>query len=171
VDQAFLEDTLKRFHLSATPIVLRKDLSVYVREDKTRLFFGQQNPINEKIKTQELLKSLPKETHDINFFFEKFIDQDGLVDLQGWAYINDFDSGCNLIYIVLQADKIRYVYPVISQKRPDVSANFKIHDYDDSGFVLKINKSFLSKGRYRIGIYIKNGPREALVFTDHFILV
>jgi hypothetical protein len=96
------------------------------------------------------------------------VDSDS-VELSGWAaYENQEAENC-IIKLFLKSDVSIYVFETDTKKRPDVTAAFKKqYNLDNSGFSVKLLKSSLPKGNYKIGFLIKDTARkkEKIKFTD-----
>jgi len=89
----------------------------------------------------------------------------------GWAFIEGEDSENQEVYIVLKsADRI-YNYDTMARERPDVTAHFDDLglDLDYSGFMLLFPTRKIGSDDYTIGICIRKGDIEALVYTDRVI--
>ncbi len=80
----------------------------------------------------------------------------------------------NAIKLVLKSNDNTYLCPTQSCTRPDVTNYFKNkYKLDSSGYVVKILKSSVEKGKYKLGILIKDNRRnmETVFFTDKEINV
>lgn len=94
------------------------------------------------------------------------------VELSGWAaYENQGAENCT-IKLFLKSDVNIYVFETDTKKRPDVTEAFKKqYNLDNSGFSVKLLKSSLPKGNYRIGLLINDIARkkEKIKLTDKVI--
>lgn len=95
-----------------------------------------------------------------------------LLDIRGWAFIKNEDyKGCQT-FIVLKSPYKTYVFDTLPFARPDVVEAFKslnLLGLDQSGFRANIPLRKVGSGEYVIGIYMKKGNIEALVYTINTI--
>jgi len=94
--------------------------------------------------------------------------------VDGWAAIENQDADSSVIHLVLQNDQNTYICNIRPNLRPDVTASIKNkYNLDNSGYSVKIMKNTLERGKYKIGLSIKNNRRnvEAIVMTDKEITV
>lgn len=109
---------------------------------------------------------------DIVFNAENIHSDDTLITVQGWAFLNKQDASDSRIAIVLKNENDFYLAFAEPMLRPDVSSHFKnVYKLDKAGFTIKILKSALPKGRYQLGILIRDSKRkkEGVVFTGKAI--
>ncbi len=105
---------------------------------------------------------------DIVFNAETIKSDDKQVMFQGWAFLNNQDAGDSRIGIVLKNENDIYVSFSEPMLRPDVTAHFKNRNkLDNSGFSIKLLKTALPKGRYQIGILIRDNKKnkQGVIFT------
>lgn len=120
----------------------------------------------------QILERLPKETNNIVYYIDECISDREHPYLKGWAFIDGQDSKNSFVYLVFLSDKMKYIVPTYMQERYDVTEHYKNtgnHDY--SGFNLCFSKKYLEKGKYKVGIYIRNNKNEAFQYTNIFILI
>jgi SAM-dependent methyltransferase len=134
------------------------------------------------------IMQLPQETNNISFRIERFFQNKGFFELEGWAYIKGMGCENVEIFIVFKSIKKRYLFDanpikpdskgirsfaswketylfdVLPVKRPDVTEYFKTFNFDDSGFLAVIPLNGIEKETYQIGLYIRNNEAEALQF-------
>jgi hypothetical protein len=117
--------------------------------------------------------SLPVESNDIRFSIDPVMKKKGkkLIEVVGWAFITGHSSERSNIYLVLKSDDNTYVFDTILQKRPDVTHAFEQLglNLDNAGFLARIQKKDVKRGRYRLGIYIDKEPLKALHYTEKVI--
>jgi len=116
---------------------------------------------------------LPTETGSIRYCFaELATDGRTMVGVRGWAFINGQDSDNSETYIVLKSGSRTYIFDVMEQTRQDVTLYFKELNLnlDYSGFRALIPARKISNGTYAVGIYIKKGDIEALMYTNRTII-
>ena len=101
-------------------------------------------------------------------------DKESEFSAGGWAAIENQDADGCTIRLVLKSNDNTYLCTTQTALRPDVTASFKNkYKLDSSGYVVKILKSSLEKGKYKLGILIKDNRRnmETMFFTDKEISV
>lgn len=115
----------------------------------------------------EKLTGLPPEGNII-FNAESVRVDDKLVTANGWAFLKDQGADSCKIGIVLKNNNDLYLFIAAPQLRPDVTAHFKTgFNLDNAGFTIKLLKASLPKGKYQLGILIRDTKRkkETVVFT------
>jgi hypothetical protein len=116
----------------------------------------------------EKLVKLPPEGKIVHAF--DFVSSDGsLVSISGWAVLDQQDADGCLITCLLKSKDNTYALETEMVERPDVTAAFKNRfKLDNAGFKAKVSKNMLPKGRYQIGILIKDTKhsKENVIFTD-----
>jgi hypothetical protein len=117
--------------------------------------------------------SLPAETNDIRYGIDAISPEDPrVVEIRGWAFIEDEDSEGSEAYIVLESASRTYIFDTMLAMRPDITRNFKELDLnlDRSGFTALIPARKIADGEYAVGIYITKGDIEALMYTNRTIV-
>jgi hypothetical protein len=115
---------------------------------------------------------LPAETKGIKCHIDEFRgDGRTIIEVRGWAFIEGHDSVSSEIYVVLKSPHRTYIFDTTVRQRPDVTAHFEQFDLnlDQSGFVALIPPRKVANGDYIIGIYIKKGDIEALLYKSRTI--
>jgi hypothetical protein len=120
---------------------------------------------------------LPEATGNIISKIERMDDIGQTYKLiAGWAFIDDFDTKDNEIYLVLQSERRTYFLEAAAKTRVDVTNSFseKELDLDNSGFEVYINKRKresprIRSGDYHLGIYIRKGELEAFSWTNKIV--
>ncbi len=121
--------------------------------------------------------TLPAESRDITLSIDKReetkIGEKGLLEVEGWAFIDGQSAEDSWIYLVLESDAGTYVFDTISQRRPDVTDRFGPPgvNLDDSGFLARILADGVGDGIYKLGIYVRKGDVEALQFTKQGVTI
>lgn len=116
--------------------------------------------------------ALPGETGNITYSVdESAIDARTMLVVRGWAFINGQDSENADVYIVLESASRTYIFDTMVQERLDVTERFADMglNLDYSGFTSLIRVSKIASGDYSVGIYIKKGSIEAMLYTDKII--
>jgi hypothetical protein len=116
--------------------------------------------------------SLPAETNDIRYGIDAISPEDPrVVEIRGWAFIEDEDSEGSETYIVLESASRTYIFDTMLAMRPDITRNFRELNLnlDQSGFTALIPARKISNGTYTIGIYIRKGDIEALQYINRAI--
>jgi hypothetical protein len=119
-----------------------------------------------------LPKPLP-ETHNIHGdLFNPFTDHGDVVELGGWASIEKQDAENTRMSVVLQNAERAYLFLTKPFPRPDVTQYFNNGlNYDKSGFSCQVDKKFLPKGKYQVGLQIvKNDSVSAFSLTQKFVV-
>lgn len=118
----------------------------------------------EKIKQ---IGSLPIDENTIGNIDQLFEDLENF-KIAGWAAIKGQDADNCQIKVVLIGDKDKYSLSVERLKRQDITAFFKNkNNYDDTGFSITILKSDIPKGKYKVGIIIKNNQNKQFLFNTN----
>jgi len=113
---------------------------------------------------------LPPE-NKITYNFDLFENNSNDLRLDGWATIENRSAEGQTISCVFKSEKDIYKFETASVKRPDVTAFFKNkYNLDNSGFSVKILKIAFNKGKYQVGIIIKDqSNKEVFMITDKVI--
>jgi len=99
-------------------------------------------------------------------------DNEAFLTISGWAVQGIDKANESIIKIVLKSDSDIYVSDTEPTFRPDITAHFKTKfSLDNSGFIAKISKSTLKKGKYQIGIIIsQKGNAGTMKLVDKFVI-
>ena len=109
--------------------------------------------------TPEKITQLPPEG-DINFDLV-LEEKENEFSVSGWAAIKNQDATESEIFIVLRNDQLIYRFTTQPSLRPDVTASFKSKfKLDNSGYTAKVLNQNVERGRYEIGILIKDKKRN-----------
>ncbi len=95
-----------------------------------------------------------------------------LVD--GWAALENQNANSSKISIILKSIENIYQCSTDPFLRHDVTTYFKSkHNFDNSGYSVKLRKSALPKGKYQIGFIIKDEKQktETYIFTPKEIII
>jgi hypothetical protein len=116
--------------------------------------------------------SLPAVTDNIEYSVDHFESAAGVVEIYGWAFIEDHDSANSEIYIVLKSTDRTYVFTTETVVRESVTEQFKELglNLDNSGFSALIPTWKIASGEYSVGICIEKNDVEALVYTNKAII-
>lgn len=112
--------------------------------------------------------SLPDRDKDINAGIDNIgvrkIKFKELLNINGWAYINDIDATQQKVYITLVSSESQYIFDTEKVLRADLpdALNDKQNKIENAGLETLIDMSMVEKGSYRIGFYIENGSEKKL---------
>lgn len=116
---------------------------------------------------------LPPETGGIRYYFDDFMtDRYSIARINGWAFIDGYDSVNPEIYIVLKSADRTYIFTAETILREDVTRHFQQLglNLDYSGFTAVIPARKIADGEYAVGIYITNGDIAAVQYTDRSVI-
>ena len=135
-------------------------ISYHLKGSKTQLFYKNQTiaedliknshnkgfytipPLNKIFYPSNLIKEpLPAETNNIRSAFDLKESSELIYIFDGWAFIKDSSTYQNKIYVVMKSEKDHSIYTTTPNRRRDVSAQFKKHSLDESGFSFSISKA------------------------------
>ena len=113
----------------------------------------------------------PGSDRKIDFNIEKQSDGEDFVRLDGWAFINTTaDNKGDSVFFTLTDGKNSYIAPAKKFLRPDITSHFHKNYLDDAGFSAIIFKDKVKRGRYNLGLAIKNVHGEMFYQqTDAFV--
>jgi len=99
-------------------------------------------------------------------------DNKAFLTISGWAVQRIDKAYESIVKIVLKGDSDIYVSDTEPTFRPDITAHFKTKfNLDNSGFLAKISKRTLKKGKYQIGIIIsQKGNTGTMKLIDRFVI-
>lgn len=149
----YIENNIDGFDAWGKHFILLKDVPSIVDISK----FKDLKPINGNV---------------FNSSIETFENKDNLVKAIGWAYFNEQSATDSMIDLVFIKDGVAKKLFTQKVNRPDVTSYFKsTFDLSNSGFSSTYDITSLPKGKYVIGIYLKNPKtkKEGLVITDKLI--
>jgi hypothetical protein len=128
---------------------------------------GAMSEVKKKVKPISLTKLPPMNEQMGNI--DGFDVSDKEVAIGGWTAFKDAHSDDNEIKVVLILKEHKFAVATQIVLRPDVTAAYKNKfRYDMAGFNVKLDKSVLEKGEYKIGILLRNAKtgRESFMETD-----
>ncbi|WP_445714517.1 DUF6311 domain-containing protein [Flavobacterium sp.] len=148
------------------------DLGIGIKDKNDNVFFEKFSPsIQIKVKTSnkiEVINRLP----ELEFKSKGNIDlvefNGNNVKVRGWSIIpkNKFNYKIKVIFASI---KNNYLVDTDFQERKDITQSYNDgYNYDNSGFVLDVNKNEIAKGNYRILIMIEG--KESSLFDSEKIL-
>ena len=123
--------------------------------------------IKKKIKPVPVAKLPPKNKQAGNI--DGFEISDNEIAIGGWSVFEDAHSDYNEIKVVLMLKEHKFAIATQIVLRPDVTASYNNKfRYDKAGFNVKLDKSALEKGEYKVGILLRNAKtgRESFMETD-----
>lgn len=94
-----------------------------------------------------------------------------LIELEGWAYINNYNAESQTVYIVLLSEKEHYIFGTQKVLRNDLPSalNDPTNSVENAGFSTLIDMSNVEEGTYSIGYYIKNEDQEELSLSGTLV--
>ena len=115
--------------------------------------------------------TLPAATDNIQYWIDDLAAATHILEISGWAFIEDHDSVNSEIYVVLKSADRTYVFTTETVIREGITEHFKELglNLDYSGFAALIPLRKIANARYTVGIYIKKGDIEALQYTDRVV--
>jgi hypothetical protein len=115
--------------------------------------------------------TLPAATDNIQYWIDQFQVTINTLEVNGWAFIDGYDSLNSTIYIVLNSTNRSYVFDTRATIRPTVTQAFEELNLnlDYSGFAALIPARKIAGGDYTVGIYITKDDVEALQYTDRVV--
>lgn len=105
---------------------------------------------------------------------DNVVEQGQNIFINGWSAFNDRDAINQVIKLVLSGERGNYVFNTEKASRTDVTAAFENkYNLDDSGFEVKISKSVLPMGEYKVGILLinPNTHKQSCLETDKTIQI
>jgi hypothetical protein len=112
--------------------------------------------VGEKLYYEEGQRITPAEKGKVLFNIEKVQEAKNYVSLDGWAFIaGTSDSRGDSIFSTLENPSHFYISKTKMKARPDLTAHYKTQ-LDDAGFYSVIFKDHVEKGKYQVGILIKD---------------
>lgn len=98
---------------------------------------------------------------------------DNNINIDGFAFINDFPSQRSKIYLELKSADNSYLLNTSVVLRSDLNKQIKDVkvNLDSAGFNLFAEKKNIKPGEYSLGIYVVNGDIVAYVQTDYVVNV
>ena len=116
---------------------------------------------------------MPAETKGIRYYFDEFATDGHIaVEIRGWAFINGQDSENSKVYIVLKSADRTYVFTTETMIKEGVTQRFKELNLNlnCSAFRALIPARKIANGEYTVGLYIRKGDIEALMYTNRAII-
>ncbi|HEY5823152.1 MAG TPA: hypothetical protein VIT44_02230 [Cyclobacteriaceae bacterium] len=105
----------------------------------------------------EEITFLPSKGDSVRAFVDTVLDQDGIIEINGWAFLNNISSDSTETFLVLKSEDALYSASTIPSLRPDLKSFFKLsYNVDLAGFTCKLNKSELEKGDYQVCVVMLN---------------
>jgi hypothetical protein len=138
----------------------KHDIGIAIKQKSGKWLYadlGQFQDIGKKeFEKPKLSNTLPKES-DLIGNIDGFENKKEYTKISGWASFKNQDATNNEIKIVFIGAKNHYTVATEKLKRQDVTTAFKNkYNYDDAGFSVKMKKSDIPKGEYKIGIIVTN---------------
>lgn len=139
----------------------------------TRHFTLEKNMVSKfDIKPYQPLKTLNGDLTKV--WIEVFEKEESSYKISGWGILENIDSKNNKISIVLINDLNSKVIKCQQFSRPDITkAENKNINFDNSGFITKIQLGALQKGGYKIGVLIENKieHKKGLYLSEKTIII
>lgn len=119
--------------------------------DSALTLFGKVNSLK-RIRSINLAKE-----NEIHYNFDRYTDTEQFILLYGWAFNSTVQTNKgDSVFIFLKSDKNTYLGATTKIMRPDVTSYFNRAYLDEAGFSSTVSKEDLVKGKYKVGIAIKN---------------
>ena len=99
-------------------------------------------------------------------------DEKDYYTISGWAAPGQSDFNGHIIQVMLQSGKNTFICDTERRIRKDVTNYFKNQfNLDNCGFMVRIKKDVLPRGRYQVGIYLRH-PNEkgGVQFINQFLV-
>ena len=115
--------------------------------------------------------SLPGETNTIRYGYGLDVRM-GVIEMLGWAFVEGQSFGNSQTYAVLKSSGNTYVFDTAerAELRFNEQLGIEAPDVRRAGFVAFMPISNIRTGVYDVGIYISDGEREALQYTDRVLV-
>jgi hypothetical protein len=115
--------------------------------------------------------SLPLETNNINWGLDRYEYNSELLEIEGFAFIEGYNTENNQIFVVLKSYNQTYVFNTIPNKRNDVTQAYSTLNLnlDDSGFKTFIPRDKIAENGYNMGICIIKGDVQAFEYTNRLL--
>lgn len=148
------------------------DLGIGIKDENLNIIFEKINPKTQiKVKTSnkiEIINKLPKFEYKSKGNIDLIEANRNKLKIRGWSIIPKNENNFK-IKVLLASKKINYLIETDIQERKDITQSFNDgYNYDNSGFVLDINKNEILKGNYRILIIIE-GKESSLFDSQNFL--
>jgi len=117
--------------------------------------------------------TLPHETGNIRYNIDSFLVSTHQIEMNGWAFINGYNSENTNVYVILKSQDNTYIFIATSQlRRDDINKAFKELglNLSTSGFHCLVPSRKLARGEYTIGLYVTREDIQALQYTDRAIV-
>ena len=109
---------------------------------------------------------------DILWGLDYLTPEKDFIKISGWAaYKNQGSENCTTELVLKNGNDI-FLADTYIRVRPDVTTHFNgKYKLDNSGFVARVKKSSIPKGKYQVGLLIKDAGRnkQAVIFIDQQI--
>jgi hypothetical protein len=139
-------------------LMLRSKSNVLVQFTDRHLRFSHENHTAASVK--------PLIEGGIRLNVENLTEDDKIIDIKGWAFLEAEDNLESKIYIVFKSEFSTKIFPAETVLRTDVSEYFHRGDLNNSGFRARIEKNNLVSKFYSVGILIEKGDRKMFLLTD-----
>jgi len=116
--------------------------------------------------------SLPPETGNICYAFDRTDTGTEQIGIIGWAFIAGQNTENSHIFVCLKSCSNAYVFDTFVIPFPHVTENFAYLNLnlDLAGYKAMIPLEKIENGTYKVGIYIKKGRTKALQYTDMVVI-
>lgn len=110
---------------------------------------------------------IPEESNEIKYYFDSINNNGGFIEIRGWAIIPKIDSKKSNIYILIIYGDNKLIYETFSEVRKDITECFNDGcNYDNSGFLAKIDLKVSLNDPYRVGLLVINDKKKDLVISN-----
>ena len=92
----------------------------------------------------------------------------GYLFIEGWAFLEPQQRQSE-VYVILQSSQETSMFDTSQIFRRDVGKYFKSQKLENQGFLASIKTGDIKPGVYRIGLLVKQGERQGLVFSERWV--
>ncbi len=158
-----IEDATGRYyHLSQKTLVKAK-----------KAWSVMETPSPEPFISELITMPFKEANQTTNHYVDLFEDAAETVTIAGWGFLNGLDTEGIEHYILFRnGDEIK-IFSTTIQTRKDVTAHFEESELnlDESGYLARMPKGMLQKGRYRIGLYTVKGKEQGVAFFAKHVTI
>jgi len=125
--------------------------------------------LRSELKTIPLKEASRTATHYIDIFE----DATETVTIAGWGFLNGLDTDGIEHYILFKNGDEIEIFSATNQTRKDVTAHFEESELnlDESGYLARVPKDRLQKGRYQVGLYMVKGKEQGVAFFANYVTI
>ncbi|MHB8094834.1 MAG: hypothetical protein ACYDH0_07815 [Candidatus Aminicenantales bacterium] len=116
---------------------------------------------------------LKKASQPARHYIDMFEDATETVTIAGWGFLNGLDTDGIEHYILFKNGDEIEIFSTTNQTRKDVTAHFEESELnlDESGYLARVPKGMLQKGRYLVGLYMVKGKEQGVAFFAKHVTI